>query len=149
MLCVILVLFTHEPSFCTVCGTGGCSRSYTNFSYKKHVYRKHRESLDVDRFSSAPQHTPDASEFEDDNSLTGKIVPAVEDEKRNSTLFILKARVMYKTPQVCLDNVINDFTSLVERKMDIVKMKMECITRHHDLPSDVQDSTLKKPLGLL
>ena len=47
---------------------------------------------------------------------------------------------MYKTPQVCLDNMINDFTSLVERKMDIVKTKIESIIRHDDLPSDVHNS---------
>ena len=71
---------SHELVFHTVCGIGGCSRSYTNFfSYninKKHVYRKHRESLDmsleINRFSSTVQHTPDRSEFEDDNYFTGK-----------------------------------------------------------------------------
>ena len=38
----------HDPIFHIYCGIGGCARTYTNFySFKKHLYRRHRESLEM------------------------------------------------------------------------------------------------------
>ena len=39
------------------------------------------------------------------------------EDKRNSALFILKSKVMYKIPQVHLEHLIEDITGLLERKV--------------------------------
>ena len=44
----------HEANFQVICGVQGCPRSYSNYhSYKKHMYQKHREVLEVVNGSSA------------------------------------------------------------------------------------------------
>ena len=38
----------YDPRFFVLCGVDGCTRTYRNFySFKKHMYRKHRAHLDV------------------------------------------------------------------------------------------------------
>lgn len=37
----------HDPTFSVRCSVGDCPRVYSNYhSYKKHIYKKHREVLD-------------------------------------------------------------------------------------------------------
>ena len=39
---------THDPCFFICCRIEKCSRTYYNFySFKKHVYRKHHENLEM------------------------------------------------------------------------------------------------------
>ena len=45
----------HEPNFTVVCGIRDCSRSYTNYcSYKRHLYREHRDYLDLNNPETNP-----------------------------------------------------------------------------------------------
>ena len=44
----------HEANFQVICGVQGCPRSYSNYhSYKKYMYQKHRDVLEVVNGSSA------------------------------------------------------------------------------------------------
>ena len=48
----------HDPAFHVVCGIAGCARSFTNFySFKKHLYRKHQDYLDI---SEVMENTSDS-----------------------------------------------------------------------------------------
>ena len=46
-------------------------------------------------------------------------------EKRNSALFIIKSKVMYKIPQVHLEHLIEDITGLLERKVDDLRTMLQ------------------------
>jgi len=42
-------LHAHEAGFHICCGIAGCSRTYKNFaSFQKHLYRIHRDVLEID-----------------------------------------------------------------------------------------------------
>ena len=52
-------------------------------------------------------------------------------------------KVIYKTPQVHLDGIINDISVMVERKMEYIKAKVEKIASEYRIPSEVCDSLQK------
>ena len=49
---------SHEASFHITCGIVGCPRTYGNFhSYKKHMFQKHREIMEVSTTSITTSET--------------------------------------------------------------------------------------------
>ena len=123
---------SHETNFHVVCGILGCPRTYRNyFSYKKHMYRKHRTELS--RFQqpedSSISHGNDfissedadcglnnfneESEVEPDTSTTSKL---------HAALMILKMKQKFKLSEVALDGLLEDFTASLQIKMEEVKM---------------------------
>ena len=78
----------HDPLFRVCCGIDGCSWSYTNFySFKKHLYRKHREAMEVDGTYGNRTEDTDA----DDSSQ----LQEYEDHESEGTLFQeIKSRLL-------------------------------------------------------
>jgi len=49
VVCHIGSVHAHGANFHVTCGLQGCPRTYTNFhSYKKHMYSRHRDTLEVE-----------------------------------------------------------------------------------------------------
>ena len=143
-----------EPNFFTVCGIHGCTRTYSNFfSFKKHAYRKHREVLETTvRIPSlnsnkiVDQDVMNAEEiFQQNDSNTGICISTTLDGKKNSALFILKSKVMYKISQVHLEHHIGDVNELLERKVyNLRKMLLQVLEEYCiQISNDVNDSLME------
>ena len=98
----------HDPRFFVCYGIQGCARTYSNFfSFMKHLYRKHRESLDMSgpyvRNSSFhgsseddEDHGPISdSTFENIDEERPQILSKFEHMKQMA-LFLLKAKEIRK-----------------------------------------------------
>ena len=99
----------HDPRFFICCGIQGCSRSYQNFySFKKHLYQKHRESLDVSvpvevtnlSFSSVSEDGGSDVDFPLEIENEGRPYPLPKfQHMKQMALFLLKAREVRKVSQ--------------------------------------------------
>lgn len=116
----------HNAGFHICCGIAGCPRTYSKFaSYRQHLYRVHREVLDID--------TSEPSVLEDDdcdlhsNELLMEDSPSGSDtnfpsHSENSFplsmkqvgLFLLKAKDVYKVAESHLGPLIDDISSMIE-----------------------------------
>ena len=126
----------HDPRFFICCGISECSQTYQNFySFKKHVYRKHRESLELSSFVpvemdlSFPIVSDDAAgstdqlEIEDEaatNSVTLTSRLMFEHMKKMA-VFLLKAREVRKVSQTALDGLLADFTIIIQETSQQLK----------------------------
>lgn len=140
----------HDPRFFVRCGIQECPRTYHNFySFKKHLYRKHRESLDT---VSEPYGEHDGSlsdsylEVDNEESwlyenqgsapesplatnmvtVTPHRLSSIE-RKKQLALFLLKTREIRKVSQVALDGVIADFTQILRKT--VYELKLEVSAR--------------------
>lgn len=123
----------HDPHFFICCGIQGCSRTYSNFfSFKKHLYRKHRASLDMSgpfvadsSFRGSSEHGGSnfVSDVEDVNEERPHIVSNFQHMKQMA-LFLLKTREVRKVSQVALDGIIADFTQMHERTVNELKLEV-------------------------
>ena len=134
----------HDPRFHVVCGVEGCSRTYCNFySFKRHMYRKHRGNLDlpgpvavensednellVNHFGSDDNHNdcagadPELSEFQ---------------HKKEIALFLLKAKEVRKLSQTALDGIIFDFTELHQQIINLLKVQAKSCLEGNGLSMD-------------
>ena len=126
---------SHDPTFHTFCGIEGCPRAYKNYhSFRKHVYRKHREFLreDTDNLLDSQQDEQDeqeeevnaepiSSDDEHEHSTCSNLEELTfAEEKRQIALFVLKCKVAYKISQSALNGLIDDISSLISRKMEYV-----------------------------
>lgn len=132
----------YGPNFHIVCGIEGCCANYTNyFSFKKHVYRKHRVFLDT----AIPNPSGNVSETvsslsESDGQFkttTDSQHPpnSILDEKKCVAQFVMKSRAVYKTTEVHLTSIMNDFSVLLDRKLAYVKDKVMSTILEHCLPT--------------
>ncbi len=123
----------HEAGFHVICGVQGCPRSYSNYhSYKKHMYQKHRDALEVVGGSSAEEFEliqSNASELafgpSDDAIVTCTQQDVVQhDEKRQSALFLLKAKTVNKVSNTALNDLIGDISMLLESRIQSVQQEL-------------------------
>ena len=118
------VAHAHDPGFHVSCGIGGCSRTYSNFySFKKHLYRKHREHLDIATVSSATvtslsdsllhdtEYEPEAGNLYD----TDLVSTSITRHKKQMALFILKLKEVRKVSQTAIDGLVCDFTLIIQQ----------------------------------
>ena len=130
----------HDPGFNITCGIQGCTRTYTNFySFKKHLYWKHRDSLTM---STVEREDISITDFEDYAGGSNEelcIQPASSkthtDHEQQIALFLLKSKEIRKVSQVSLDGLIDDFTSLLSFKV-------------HTLESNVQSCLLANGINM-
>lgn len=119
-----------DPRFSVCCSVDGCSRTYTNFySFKKHLYRRHRARLDA-----AVPHSGAATVNEDSVFNADCPVSLVEEEvpeklskfehMKQMALFLLKTKEVSKVSQVALDSLLADFSLLLQRTVEQL---------HHDV----------------
>lgn len=145
----IAAVHSWESCFYTVCGIQGCSRTYSNFfSFKKHIYRKHRELLDtavIPSYSSEMDYLDALEDNCEPPDVVNEADPAMQllESKSNSALFILKSKVMYKIPQVHLECLIADITELVERRLDSVREELQQVVERHQLSREVHISIME------
>ena len=64
------------------------------------------------------------------------------EDKRNSALFILKSKVMYKIPQVHLEHLIEDITGLLERKVDNLRTMLHHMLEQRQISYELVDSLM-------
>ena len=124
----------HDPRLFICCGINECSRTYQNFySFKKHVYRKHRESLELSSFSPVEMDlsfpvvndagSMDQLEIEDEAStsrvtLTSRLT---FEHMKKMALLLLKAKEVRKVSQTALDGLLADFTVIIQETVQRLK----------------------------
>ena len=104
-----------DPTFFIRCGVGDCPRTYRNYhSYKKHLYKKHREMLDGpwsptdDDTALLPNTSEDVmpplcpSETELSECTLPRF-PTIKDRKKEAALFVLKSKHIHKVSQSSLN----------------------------------------------
>ncbi len=137
-----------EPNLHIVCGIEGCSRNYTNFfSFKKHVYRKHRSCVGKDLLAAAicegEGEDNDALSDDDDgvNPTSRSYSESYSeiDDRRFVAVFMLKSRAVYKVTEVHLSSIVDDVSALLDRKAKYTKNKMLDIANTFNLPAAVCD----------
>lgn len=115
----------HNAGFQVCCGIDGCPRTYTMFqSYRQHLYRHHRETLDAPpRSNSSELLDPDIdieiqyssdnnSEDSDKEENTTSIL-----SKKEAGLFLLKAKELYKISELSMESLVSDISTIVESTM--------------------------------
>lgn len=129
----------HDPTFHTICGIEECPRTYTNFSFKRHLYRKHRGVLDL--MPVSPDVVMTVSDDIEDGSSSCEVNATEIDEKKESALFIMKAKTVHKVSQSALSGLLDDFSSMLERKIGFIQEGVEKIT--NNMPAENQTSIAK------
>ena len=120
----------HDPNFFIRCGIQGCPRNYSNFfSFKKHLYRKHRDYLEL--CSPTNDDAPDLgnmNEDEMDGFLSMNVNHHEADtnsHKKQMALFLLKTKEIRKVSQIALDGIVDDVTSIIHLTVDKLKCEVD------------------------
>ena len=137
-------IHTHDSNFHVICGLQGCSRSYKNYhSYKKHMYKKHRDILELDlsvsqEDNSNPSLEDDAGFDGDDSDLNNppSLETCVKDNKRISALFLLKATAVSKISKCALDDLISDISLFLSDKLQTLENDVTTYLRQRNLEVD-------------
>ena len=107
----------HEPNFYVSCGINSCCRSYTNlYSFKKHLYRKHRLELEFYPFSESFRERDDHTGTQD--SDVSEEPPTHMLSKRTTALLLLKTREVRKVSQRALDEDLTIFVRAVVSSLE-------------------------------
>ena len=123
----------HEAGFRVCCGIGGCPRTYTNFaSYRRHLYRNHRDVLDITAAPSASAGDSSGEASFDDFSR--------EDESRANSpdyfsccfpltlkhvwLFLLKSKEIYKVAESHLGSLVEDVSHMIELTVNHLEQRV-------------------------
>ena len=123
----------HEPEFHIISGVAGCVRSYSNFySFKRHVYRKHREHLNITSRHSTAAHSSDIASVvtaSDDFDFSDMLecdnfndTHSDFQHTKNMALFLLKAKEIRKVSQMSLDGLTSDFGNILQRTIKQLKL---------------------------
>ncbi len=131
----------RNSNFHVLCGIQGCVRTYAKFhSFKKHVYRHHREHLN----SSNPQNTGASGSIstQDDEDELGFLNPdslatTGYDYTEQAALFLLKARHVHKISQLSLDDLLADISSMIADRVQYIQNKVQ-----QQLPSTLSTSSV-------
>ena len=114
----------HDPNFFIRCGIHHCPQTYTNFfSFRSHVYRKHRDFAETDTGQMSNDGTlqdgAGAGEYNDDESA--EILPDVAEFQQVAATFVLKTREEYRIPQSTVDKLLQDVTGFVSSALSKAK----------------------------
>ena len=114
-----------DPNLTICCTLSTCTEVYTNLdSFRKHVYRKHRDILCPEDNSEEDITFDD--DVVDDNELGCDEVLENSDRsctpslfsRRTSALFLLKTREERKVTQTALNGIVQDMRSYWEEGME-------------------------------
>lgn len=129
----------HDPAFHVVCGIAGCARSFTNFySFKKHLYRKHRDYLDISGTTENISDTAQSASQDDEFDFADFLECSEYEEHDTSefqhmkqmALFLLKAKEIRKVSQSALDGLLSDFTDIVAKTVAVLKSNVSvCLNK--------------------
>lgn len=153
------LIHAHEHGFYITCGVQGCPRSYSNYhSYKKHMYKKHRDVLELDICSDENLHQPlqpmetDGFELDDGHiDIAPQSIHSHNDEKRSSALFLMKAATMCKLSKSALDQLIDDFSLFLNEKVQFLEKEVRValhgkgLELDADIASAFQSSSVTAP----
>lgn len=143
---------SHDPAFHVRCGVEDCPRTYRNYlTYKKHMYTKHRSVLNLSVMETARE--TDTSSTSADEVITDDVAlfsePDVEPEgehissdqmiadKKASALFLLKAKEVNKISQSSLNAIIQDFTTLLDQRVDSLKVEVSRVLRQRETEESI------------
>ncbi len=158
---------SRDSCFYTVCGIEGCPRTYRNFfSFKKHVYRHHRESLRNLGAPPAPSQggsSPDIGDADLDADLDDldelesecedqQLSLTIQEERKQLALFILKSKVVHKISQSALEGLFDDISSMFSRKVEHIHNEVKKILTGTNVQLDLlkevfQSSMVTKPFA--
>lgn len=147
------IVHAHEAGFHVQCAKEGCPRSYKNFySYKKHMYHKHRDLLNdfapaeavpdtsvslLESFSSIDT-LDEFEEGEDDGSNFTDSSSSLQERQRRAALLALKTRHVHKVAQSSIPGVMCDFSTLLESTVRGLKLKVTQAIQNSELKSEVE-----------
>ena len=146
-VCTICNAFTHssfravfrhmgthraDPNLHIACGIDSCAATYKNLdSYKKHIYRRHREVLTFERVQDQSENVEDEDIFDpftppeaERESITR---PRGDEAKREAALFLLKTKEERKVTQRALDGIVRDLQGIWENSMDGLRVSRSII----------------------
>ena len=141
----------HEANFHVTCGIQGCPRTYSNYhSYKKHMYQKHREILEVGTVPSISEVQPDVVEpIETDDADDGRSDTSTQparNEKKQSALFLLNATAVRKVSKSTLDDLIGDISILLDSRIQLLREDISTALHDRGLEFDAELATVfQKP----
>lgn len=135
-----------------------CSRTYNNFySYKKHMYHRHRDLLNDSAPSEVAPSSPLTSDtsanigtFNDDeknedeenewneDSYDSTLILSLRKRRRHAALFALKTRHVHKVVQSSIPGVMCDFSSLLESTVQKLKSKVTMAIENAELKKEVE-----------
>lgn len=134
----------RDPDFHVVCGIQGCVRTYKNYSsFKKHMYRHHKDQLDPVHPDSREPSATEASmqsemtraEDEGQDLWSPNNSDAGYDHTEQAALFVLKAKHVHNISQSALNNLLFDVSTMISDRVRYIENKV-----HHQL-SDSSSST--------
>lgn len=136
-------IHAYEHGFHITCGVQGCPRSYSNHhSYKKHMYKKHRDVLEVDSDKGdEPLQPMDTNSLELYGSSTDAAPQSIQshlDEKRSSALFLMKAATVCKLSKSALDQLVGDFSLFLNEKVQSLEKEVRVVLRERGLEFDAE-----------
>ena len=124
------VVHARDPGFHIKCGIQGCIRTYKNYSsFKKHVYRHHRDQLnpvhpDPCHISTDEGSAPPEMSCGDDTGfdfLNSDDSEAGYDHTEQAALFVLKAKHVHKISQSALNDLLLDVSAMISDRVQFVK----------------------------
>ena len=133
---------SHEANFQVTCGVEGCPRTYSNFhSYKKHLYTKHRDILEVEDGVIVAGSDSFGSSSDTDvitQSALTEPQPHQQHHKRESALFLWKAANVCKVSNSSLDIQIGDVSILLENQMRSIQADLSAILLEKGIEFDAE-----------
>lgn len=148
----------HDAFFQITCGISGCPRTYKNFhSYKKHMFQKHREVMEV-----GPGSTECASEPMEDEFNCDSDVPAIsasssllvrlcmlsftlhglmshyQRDEALQALFLMKRSVVSKVSTIALDDIIQDMHLLLEKSVTSLRDTLLSVLQRQGIEFDTE-----------
>lgn len=122
------MVHARDPNFHVNCGIEGCIRTYKNFaSFKKHVYRHHREQIDPAQLDTrtedgSTQQPPEMLHEDDGPDFLNR--DAGYDHSEQAALFVLKAKHVHKISQSALDDLLFDVSTMISDRVHYVENKV-------------------------
>ena len=119
----------HDPTFTVRCSVGDCPRVYKNYhSYKKHVYKKHREVLmdDATLVSCNDSVSLPTEDGPSEGICDGEddVCATPYSRERVAALFVLKLKHIHKVSQRSLTGVLSDCSSMLESELHLLRTQV-------------------------
>ena len=131
-------LHAHEAGFHICCGIGGCPRTYKNFaSYRQHLYRVHRDMLDITDSSTASEDQRERNREEeiedyccDSDSNSSEFQNSLPLTLKHVGLFLLKAKEIYKVAETHLGSLMEDISHMIDLTVNHLEKEVQAELKH-------------------
>ena len=121
---------SHRAGFRISCGISGCPRTYKRFhSYRQHLLRNHRETLDSgpSSINSNEDINTSLSEAYSEDETDWPECEADQPDiltTKQACLFLLKAKEIYKVSECNLNPLIGDISIIVDSTVRYLERKV-------------------------